>query len=112
MRGVPAPTAGDYRADTTLIWAVPDRAPAGWRRVNVTSDALRLPQDLRRSLPGPPRQPRPRTLTAAQPDDQPGTVSTVANLIMKPGTTPADLHRIPDAAPERSGPCGAVWLMS
>jgi hypothetical protein len=70
---LPAPMAGGYRADTTLIWAVPDRAPAGWRSVNVTSDGLRLPQDLRRSLPGPPRQLRTRTVTAAQPDDQPET---------------------------------------
>jgi hypothetical protein len=45
--------------------------------VNVTSGGLRLLQDLRRSLPGPPRQLRPRTVTAAQPDDQPGAVSTV-----------------------------------
>jgi hypothetical protein len=42
--------AGDYRADTTLIRAVPDRTPAGWRSVNVTSDGLRLLQDLRRSI--------------------------------------------------------------
>jgi hypothetical protein len=42
--------ADDYRADTTLIRAGPDRAPAGWRSVNVTSDGLRLLQDLRRSF--------------------------------------------------------------
>jgi putative transposase len=70
--------AGDYRADTTLVWAVPDRASAGWRGVNVTSDGLRLLQDLRRSLLEPPRQLRPRTVTPAQPDDQSETVSTVA----------------------------------
>jgi putative transposase len=57
--------AGDYRTDTTLIWAVPDRAPVGRRSVNVTSDGLRLLQDLRRSLLKPPRQLRPRTVTAA-----------------------------------------------
>jgi putative transposase len=69
---------GDYRADTTLVWAVLDRAPAGWRGVNVTSDGLRLLQDLPRSLLEPPRQLRPHTGTAAQPDDQSKTVSTVA----------------------------------
>lgn len=70
--------AGDYRADTTLVWAVLDRASAGWRRVNMTSDGLRLLQDLRRSLLEPPCQLRPPTVTAAEPDDQPETVSTVA----------------------------------
>jgi putative transposase len=62
----------------TLVWAVLDRASAGWRGVNVTSDGLRLLQDLRRSLLEPPRQLRPRTVTVTQPDDQPETVSTVA----------------------------------
>jgi putative transposase len=62
----------------TLVWAVLDRASRGWRGVNMTSDGLRLLQDLRRSLLEPPRQLRPRTVTATQPDDQPGTVSTVA----------------------------------
>jgi putative transposase len=62
----------------TLVWAVLDRASAGWRGLAMTSEGLRLLQDLRRSLLEPPRQLRPRTTTAAQPDDQPGTVSTVA----------------------------------
>jgi transposase-like protein len=62
----------------TLIWAVLDRASAGWRGVNISSDGLRLLQDLRRSLLEPPRQLRPRTVTATEPDDQPATVSTVA----------------------------------
>jgi putative transposase len=62
----------------TLVWAVLDRASAGWRGVNMTSGGLRLLQDLRRSLLEPPRQLRPRTITAAEPDDQPETVSTVA----------------------------------
>jgi len=47
---------GDYRADTTLVCAVLDRASAGWRGVNLTSDGQRLLQDLRRSLLEPPRQ--------------------------------------------------------
>ncbi len=62
----------------TLVWAVLDRASAGWRGVNMTSDGLRLLQDLRRSLLEPPHQLRPRTIIAAEPDDQPETVSTVA----------------------------------
>jgi len=62
----------------TLVWAVLDRASAGWRGLAMTSEGLRLLQDLRRSLPEPPHQLRPRTAAAAQLDDQPGTVSTVA----------------------------------
>ncbi len=45
----------------TLVWAVLDRASAGWRGLTMTADGLRLLQDLRRSLLEPPRQPRPAT---------------------------------------------------
>ena len=62
----------------TLVWAVLDRASAGWRGVNMTSDGLRLLQDLRRSLLEPPRQLQPRTATTSQPASTPETVSTVA----------------------------------
>jgi putative transposase len=62
----------------TLAWAVLDRASRGWRGLTMTSDGLRLLQDLRRSLLDPPRQLRPRTVTATQDDDRPGNVSTVA----------------------------------
>ncbi|HUZ35645.1 MAG TPA: IS256 family transposase, partial [Streptosporangiaceae bacterium] len=62
----------------TLVWAVLDRASRGWRGVNMTSDGLRLLQDLRRSLLEPPRQLRPPTVTTSQPADDRGTVSTVA----------------------------------
>jgi transposase-like protein len=62
----------------TLAWAVLDRASAGWRGLTMTSDGLRLLQDLRRSLLEPPRHLRPRTATTSQPADSPGTVSTVA----------------------------------
>jgi len=62
----------------TLVWAVLDRASAGWRGFTMTSDGLRLLQDLRRSLLEPPPQLRPRTVTAAQPDDQPETVRASA----------------------------------
>ena len=43
----------------------------------MTSDGLRLLQDLRRSLLEPPRQLRPRT-AATQPDDQSETVRATA----------------------------------
>ena len=62
----------------TLVWAVLDRASAGWRGFTMTSDGLRMLQDLRRSLLQPPRQLRPRTVTTAQPDDQPETVPATA----------------------------------
>jgi hypothetical protein len=62
----------------TLVWAVLDRASAGWRGLNMTSDGLRLLQYLRRSLLEPPRQLRPRTTRPGQPADTPDTVSTVA----------------------------------
>src|SRR5213596_1069598 len=62
----------------TLVWAVLDRASRGWRGVNMTSEGLRLLQNLRRALLEPPRQLRPRTVTAAQPEDQPETVKATA----------------------------------
>ncbi|HWM98948.1 MAG TPA: transposase [Streptosporangiaceae bacterium] len=62
----------------TLVWAVLDRASRGWRGLAMTSDGLRLLQDLRRSLPGPPRQLRPRTVTAARDHERPGNVSATA----------------------------------
>jgi putative transposase len=62
----------------TLVWAVLDRASAGWRGLTMTNDGLRLLQDLRRSLLEPPRQLRPRTTTRAEPEDQPETVRATA----------------------------------
>jgi len=62
----------------TLVWAVLDRASRGWRGFTMTADGPRLLQDLRRSLLEPPRQLRPHTVTAAQPDDQPETVRATA----------------------------------
>ena len=62
----------------TLVRAVLDRASRGWRGFTMTADGLRLLQDLRRSLLGPPRQLRPRTTPASQPADGYETVSTVA----------------------------------
>jgi transposase-like protein len=60
----------------TLVWAVLDRASRGWRGLTMTSDGLRLLQDLRRSLLDPPRQLRPRTATTR--DDRPDNVSATA----------------------------------
>jgi putative transposase len=62
----------------TLVWAVLDRASAGWRGLAMTSDGLRLLQDLRRSLLEPPAQLRPRTVTTSPAAGSPETVSTVA----------------------------------
>jgi putative transposase len=62
----------------TLVWAVLDRASRGWRGLTMTADGLRLLQDLRRSLLDPPRQLRPRTVTASQDDDAPQNVSAIA----------------------------------
>jgi transposase-like protein len=62
----------------TLVWAVLDRASRGWRGLTMTSDGLRLLQDLRRSLLDPPRQLRPCTVTATRDDDRPENVSATA----------------------------------
>jgi putative transposase len=62
----------------TLVWAVLDRASRGWRGLTMTSDGLRLLQDLRRSLLEPPRQLRPRTVAASQDDERPENVSAIA----------------------------------
>jgi putative transposase len=60
----------------TLVWAVLDRASRGWRGLTMTSDGLRLLQDLRRSLLDPPRQLRPRTIT--RDDNRPENVTATA----------------------------------
>jgi transposase-like protein len=62
----------------TLVWAVLDRASRGWRGLTMTADGLRLLQDLRRSLLDPPRQLRPRTVTASEDDDAAQNVSATA----------------------------------
>ena len=62
----------------SLVWAVLDRAARGWRGLTMTSDGLRLLQDLRRSLLDPPRQLRPRTVTATGADERPENVSATA----------------------------------
>jgi putative transposase len=62
----------------TLVWAVLDRASAGWRGFTMTADGLRLLQDLRRSLLEPPRQLRPPTATKTLADHTPETVRATA----------------------------------
>jgi transposase-like protein len=62
----------------TLVWAVLDRASRGWRGFTMTSDGLRLLQDLRRSLLDPPRQLRPHTVTKIPADGTPETVRATA----------------------------------
>jgi len=64
--------AGDYRADTTLVRAVPDRAPAGCCSVNVTSDGLRPLQDLRRSFATYDKRLLDAAQAAGLPIDTPG----------------------------------------
>jgi hypothetical protein len=59
-----------------LVWAVLDRASAGWRGFTQTPAGLRLLQDLRRSLLEPPTQlPQRHPDTEATP---PQTVSAIA----------------------------------
>jgi putative transposase len=62
----------------TLVWAVLDRASAGWRGLTMTSDGLRLLQDLRRSLLEPPSQLRAQRATTSDVGSQPDTVAAVA----------------------------------
>jgi putative transposase len=62
----------------TLVWAVLDRASRGWRGFTMTSDGLRLLQDLRRTLLEPPAQLRPRTVTTSQADAAAENVSAIA----------------------------------
>jgi putative transposase len=62
----------------TLVWAVLDRASRGWRGLTMTSDGLRLLQDLRRSLLEPPRQLRPRAAAATPDDSRPENVGAIA----------------------------------
>jgi putative transposase len=59
----------------SLVWAVLDRASAGWRGFTMTATGLRLLQDLRRSLLDPPTQLRHRDQDAVAPPDSVGAVA-------------------------------------
>ena len=78
------------------MWAVLDRASRGWRGFTMTSDGLRLLQDLRPSLLELPRQLRPRTTSPAQ-ASSPKLSEPPHNMTMKQEPALAHLHRIPDA---------------
>jgi transposase-like protein len=52
----------------SLVWAVLDRASAGWRGLTMTPTGTRLLQDLRRSLLDPPRKLRPPSTTSGDAD--------------------------------------------
>jgi hypothetical protein len=72
-----AKVIGRFPGETSaisLIWAVLDRASAGWRGVAMTPASLRQLRDLRRSLLQPPTQLRPQHSSA--PADS-GTAETV-----------------------------------
>ncbi|MBS4729818.1 transposase [Mycobacterium sp. SM1] len=63
-----------------LVWAVLDRASAGWRGFTMTPAGLRLLQDLRRSLHDPPNQlpqrnSEVRAETGAAPADAVGAIA-------------------------------------
>ena len=76
-----AKVIGRFPGETScisLVWAVLDRASAGWRGLTMTPAGLRLLQDLRRSLLDPPRQLRPPPATAPDQADQPDTVTATA----------------------------------
>ena len=58
-----AKVIGRFPGETScisLVWAVLDRASAGWRGLAMTPASSRLLHDLRRSLLEPPRELRPR----------------------------------------------------
>ncbi len=59
----------------SLVWAVLDRASAGWRGFTMTAAGLRLLQDLRRSLLDPPTQLRARDNDTLAPPDSVGAVA-------------------------------------
>lgn len=51
------------RSCLSLVWAVLDRASRGWRGVDMSPRAVRLLQDLRRELFGPPAQMKEEEVT-------------------------------------------------
>ncbi|MPY80833.1 MAG: hypothetical protein GEV04_20815 [Actinophytocola sp.] len=59
----------------SLVWAVLDRASAGWRGFTMTADGLRLLQDLRRTILEPPPQLQQPDNPGAAPPDTVGAVA-------------------------------------
>ena len=55
----------------------------------MTAGGLRLFQNMRRSLLGPPRQLPPRNVTASEDGDTPENVSASPNITMKPEPRPS-----------------------
>jgi putative transposase len=62
----------------SLVWAVLDRASAGWRGLTMTPVGTRLLQDLRRSLLDPPRELRPPPSTTSGDTNQTDPISAIA----------------------------------
>jgi hypothetical protein len=62
----------------SLVWAVLDRASAGWRGLTMTPVGTRLLQDLRRSLLDPPRELRPPPSTTSGDTDPADPISATA----------------------------------
>ncbi len=72
---------GQFPGETSaisLVWAVLDRALAGWRGLTMTPVGTRLLQDLRRSLLDPPRELRPPPSTTSGDTDQADPISATA----------------------------------
>jgi len=61
----------------SLVWAVLDRASAGWRGFTMTPAGLRLLADLRRSLHDPPT-PLPQPNSARQPESALASIDSAA----------------------------------
>lgn len=62
----------------SLVWAVLDRASAGWRGLTMTPVGTRLLQDLRRSLLDPPRELRPPPSATSGDTDPADPISATA----------------------------------
>ena len=61
----------------SLVWAVLDRASAGWRGFAMTSAGLRLLQDLRRSMHDPPTR-LPQRNSAQHTETGPAPTDSIA----------------------------------
>src|SRR5262249_18840081 len=86
----------------TLVWAVLDRASAGWRGFTMISDGLRPRRPRPRPRPDPPARLRPRPVPPAHPDAQPKTARAPAYPPLRPGT------RARRFAPDSGPPPSAV----